>query len=190
MRIHIFGASGSGVTTLGKALSAELAIPYFDADDYYWLPSSPPFEIKRDPLERNSSLLKDLNEQTSWVLGGSLDSWGEFWPSLFDLVVFLWLPTDIRVERLWQREIERYGWHQQDSIQQQRSREFIDWAAAYDSGLLKGRSLPRHEAWIRQLLCPILRLEGDLTVEERMKAVKAELERMTIRSEVKFRMPD
>jgi shikimate kinase len=34
MRIHIFGV-GSGVTTLGKALSQELSIEYFDSDDFF-----------------------------------------------------------------------------------------------------------------------------------------------------------
>lgn len=35
-RIYIFGAAGSGVTTLGKELSSSLSIPTFDIDDYYW----------------------------------------------------------------------------------------------------------------------------------------------------------
>ncbi|WP_414847104.1 shikimate kinase [Chryseobacterium sp. IT-36CA2] len=35
MRIHIFGASGSGVTTLGKALSEKLNIEYLDSDDFF-----------------------------------------------------------------------------------------------------------------------------------------------------------
>jgi shikimate kinase len=36
MRMLIIGAKGSGVTTLGEALAKQLAIPYFDADYYYW----------------------------------------------------------------------------------------------------------------------------------------------------------
>jgi adenylate kinase family enzyme len=39
-RLHILGASGSGTTTLGKAIANELAAPHFDTDDYYWLPTS------------------------------------------------------------------------------------------------------------------------------------------------------
>jgi adenylate kinase family enzyme len=41
-RIHIFGASGSGTSTFGRALAAELSIRFFDADDYYWLDTDPP----------------------------------------------------------------------------------------------------------------------------------------------------
>jgi adenylate kinase family enzyme len=38
-RIHILGASGSGTTTLAKALANELGYKHFDTDDYYWIPS-------------------------------------------------------------------------------------------------------------------------------------------------------
>lgn len=172
MRIHIFGASGSGVTTLGQALSAHVAFPYFDADDYYWIPTDPPFQQKRDPVERNALLLDELNHYPNWIVGGSLDSWGPEWPPLFDLVVFLWIPSNIRIDRLWKREFERYGEQLvSNPDQQQRSDDFINWSSEYDSGLLKGRSKQRHEAWMSTLSCPIIRLEGDLTVDERVNQI-------------------
>ncbi len=57
MRIHITGASGSGTTTLGRALAAELSCPHFDSDDYFWLPTDPPYTTQRDSEERNRRLL-------------------------------------------------------------------------------------------------------------------------------------
>jgi adenylate kinase family enzyme len=42
-RIHITGASGAGVSTLGCALADALAIPHHDTDDYFWQPTSPPY---------------------------------------------------------------------------------------------------------------------------------------------------
>lgn len=53
MKIHIFGASGSGVTTLGKALAKKLNLTYFDSDEYFWIHTDPPFTTKRNPKERN-----------------------------------------------------------------------------------------------------------------------------------------
>jgi len=41
-RIHILGASGSGTTTLGRALAERLQYPHFETDDYFWLPTAPP----------------------------------------------------------------------------------------------------------------------------------------------------
>jgi cytidylate kinase len=41
MKLHILGASGSGVSTLGRELATRLNVPYFDADDFYWEKSYP-----------------------------------------------------------------------------------------------------------------------------------------------------
>ena len=35
------GASGAGVSTLGRALAGALALPHHDTDDYFWLPTIP-----------------------------------------------------------------------------------------------------------------------------------------------------
>ena len=46
--IHIFGASGSGTTTLAEKISRELGYFHLDTDDYFWLPTDPPFCRKRE----------------------------------------------------------------------------------------------------------------------------------------------
>ncbi|OAB47142.1 hypothetical protein [Paenibacillus antarcticus] len=63
-RIHIFGASGSGASTLGRELSELLPHTLHDGDD-----------------------LK----------------------SLFEVVIFLYVPQDSRVNRLQERALFRYG---------------------------------------------------------------------------------
>lgn len=37
--IHIFGAAGSGTTTLGMKICQELGYKLMDTDDYFWLPT-------------------------------------------------------------------------------------------------------------------------------------------------------
>jgi adenylate kinase family enzyme len=162
VRILVTGASGSGTTTLAQALAGLLQWKHLDLDDYYWLPTSPPFQAKRGPAERFSSCLRDLHAAPDTVVSGSLVGWGQALEDAFDLVVFLYLPSDIRVERLRRRETERLG--AADPM-------FLEWAALYDSGPPEGRSLAKHQAWLAQRRCPVLRLEGDLTVEERVRRV-------------------
>src|SRR4029450_3942966 len=99
-RIHILGASGSGTTTLGRALAERLQYPHFDTDDYFWLPTDPPYTQQRERTERAQLLMDDIPAQDSWVLSGSLCGWGDVAIPLFALVVFLWIPQDIRMERL------------------------------------------------------------------------------------------
>ena len=89
MKVHIFGASGSGVSTLGNALADQTNLPYFDTDYFFWEPSDPPFTVKRNPTERNNQLRSELQKHSSWIVGGSLVSWGDEWISAFDVAVFL-----------------------------------------------------------------------------------------------------
>jgi adenylate kinase family enzyme len=70
-KIHILGASGSGTSTLGRALSARFGIPHFDSDDFYWMPTDPPFSVKR-PLSRRISYIDEtLRANDSWIISGS-----------------------------------------------------------------------------------------------------------------------
>lgn len=162
MFIHITGASGSGTTTLGAALAPALSVTHLDGDHYYWLPSTPPFQHKRDPAERYALLRADLRAAAGAVASGSMMGWGADVEEAFDLVVFLYLPAGIRVDRLRRRELERYG--RVDDA-------FLTWAAQYDEGPPEGRSLARHEEWLARRTCPVLRLTGDESVAQRVDRV-------------------
>jgi adenylate kinase family enzyme len=170
-RIHVMGASGSGVTTLGRALAQRLAVAHLDTDDFYWLPSDPPYQHKREIPARLQLLRAALSRARGrWVLSGSLDGWGDPLVPLFDLVVFLLVPTDVRVRRLRERELVRYGQEAlaPGGLLHEQHHAFLQWAAAYDDATQEGRSRPRHEAWLAGLPCPVLRVEGALSVEEMM----------------------
>ncbi|MHA4807497.1 P-loop NTPase family protein [Flavitalea flava] len=173
MKLHIFGASGTGVTTLGEALSERLNIPYFDSDAYFWERSDSPFTIRRDPALRNALIRKDLEATDDFILGGSVLNWGEQVFPVFDLVVFLWLPPEIRMQRLKKREIERYG----DILFSNPSRkkqfeEFIAWAADYDQATgIASRTILAHEAWLTKINVTVLEIRSDRSTEERLMLI-------------------
>jgi len=174
-RVHITGASGAGTTTLGRALAAARGCPHFDADDYYWMPTRPRYRTKRPIEERRALLLQDLAPHAAWVLSGSLVSWGGPLVPLFDLVVYLRVPTEVRLRRLRAREVERYARDPDRASEEfERDRdEFLAWAAGYDKGGMDTRSAARHEAWLASLPCPVARIEGEPPVEESVRAVRA-----------------
>ena len=161
-RIHLLGASGSGVTTLGRALATELAIPHHDTDDYYWQPTDPPYSQKRPVADRLRLMKEMFLERSHWVLSGSLDGWGDDLIPLFDLIVFLRTPDEVRLARLKGRETRRFGaeavsaggWRHAET------KAFLEWASHYEDGSREGRNLPRHETWLASLDRPVLRLDG------------------------------
>lgn len=161
-RINIVGAAGSGTSTLGRALASRLDINFEDGDSYYWKPAEPPFAEKHDPEIRLKMLLARLALFDASVVAGSVCGWGMELEESFDLVIFLSLPTDLRLQRIEARETALYG---------KANSEFLTWAAQYDEGRLPGRSRARHEAWLASRQCPVLRLEGDRTISDRVEEV-------------------
>src|SRR4051812_16942112 len=176
-RVHILGASGSGTSTLGAALAEQLGCTHLDVDDYFWLPTDPPFQQIRDRQERQALLGADLDPDSSWILSGSLCGWGDTFIPLFDLVVFLWIPPDIRLARLAAREQQLFG---ETALapggrMHEIHTQFMTWAADYDDGDLSMRSRQLHEQWLQALPCPILRLEDEGSVAEHVEAVMRRL---------------
>jgi adenylate kinase family enzyme len=177
-RVHIFGASGSGTTTLALALAAAHGHRHLDTDDFYWLPSNPPFRDVRPVEERLVLLRRALVEGPAWVISGSLCGWGDPLIPEFDLVVFLAVATEVRMARLRAREVERYG---REAIAPGGAlhgshTEFLDWAARYDAGGLDMRSRALHEVWLAALPGATLRLEGDRPVAEQLARAEAAVE--------------
>lgn len=174
MRLHIFGASGSGVTTLGRALAKDLHVPYFDNDTFFWEASVVPFTVKRTPQQRNALLENTLATHPQWILGGSMVSWNCKVVDAFDAAVFLWIPGTVRMQRLQAREYERYGDIIFTDPERKKTYEaFLDWASDYDDnpGVAK-RTLKAHEQWLKNLTCPVLEIRADITTQERINIIK------------------
>ncbi|MFD2046452.1 hypothetical protein ACFSTA_19090 [Ornithinibacillus salinisoli] len=168
-RIHIMGASGSGTSTLGSSLSKVLPHTYLDTDDYFWTTK---FTKQRDVPDRRRMLVKDLSLYENYILSGAVCGWGDNFKSYFDLVIFLWIPQDIRLERLQQREFQRYGNEiLAGGSKYEQSKSFLKWASLYDSAGFEVRSKSLHEHWMADLSCPILKIEGDYSVNERVDIV-------------------
>lgn len=173
MKIHIMGASCAGSTTLGNALSARWGMPYFDTDDFFWERSDLPYTVRRDAPTRSAMLQEAISQSDDCIVGGSLISWGEQWLSVFDLVVFLYVPKEIRMERLVKRELERYGEIIYTDPERSRLfREFYDWAAKYDDRDFTGRNVGIHENWVGKVSCQVVEIRGDTTVADRVKQLE------------------
>jgi adenylate kinase family enzyme len=177
-RIHILGASGSGTTSLASAIADKYGHSRLDTDNFFWAPTNPPFREKRPRDQRLALLRQALLSSVPWVLSGSLCGWGDSLIPEFDLVVFLVIPTPVRLARLRAREIARYG-HQAIAAGgelHQAHVEFLAWAGRYDTGGLGMRSRALHEAWLAALPGAVLRLEGDRSVVEQLTQIEASMD--------------
>ncbi|WP_049732435.1 AAA family ATPase [Rhizobium ecuadorense] len=167
VRIHVMGASGSGTTSLGLALADRLDIAHLDTDDFFWLPTDPPFTMPRDADQRIQQLLEQTGRPGGWVLSGSALKWGGPLEPLYDLIVFLRIEPELRMMRIRARETARYGTRiEPGGDMEVKSGQFLEWAASYDTAGPERRSLAAHEQWLETQTAPVLRLDSSLEIDE------------------------
>lgn len=167
-RVLVTGAAGTGTTTLAASLAASASVPYADADDYFWVPTDPPYRRKRDPDERVALMQQLFLPRPAWVLSGSVMGWGSAGEEVMrhvDAAVLLVLDPTVRLERIVARQLARYGEEaiapggalHRDHV------DFLEWCAGYDDPSFEGRNTAQHREWLASLEQPCVELDADGT---------------------------
>ncbi len=171
--IHIFGASGSGATTLAKAVRTRFGYRFIDVDDAMWEPTDPPFTVRRPDVEIRRRIAAELAQSERSVISGAIVGWGDVFIPSIDLAVYLHLPEELRIERINQRERARFGSRVEPGGDLYRQHlDFLAWARSYDSDDPTRRSRAQHEKWLSGLRCPILRIDTPLSLDELVALVE------------------
>ena len=107
--IFIVGLNGSGKTTLGRALAERLGWFRMDVEDYYFPDTAVPYANARSEDEVRRLMLADIRRHGNFVLSSVHGDLGEEIRSLCALAVWLRAPKALRLARIKQREIARFG---------------------------------------------------------------------------------
>lgn len=168
--IHIYGASGSGTSTLGRKICDEFGFTFMDTDDYFWLTK---YTIKRRKEERLALMKQDIGNAENVVISGSLVDWGDELIPLFTLAIRLETNTDVRIERIKNREKEKFGERIAVGGDMYKSHiEFLEWAKAYDTGSVNMRSRAKHDKWENKLQCERILLNGASDLDYNLAIIK------------------
>ena len=169
--IIVNGASGTGKTTLGRALAKQLGFPHLDLDDYYYPSQDEVGSYRFAELRPRNKIIEhlknDLSKHPYFVMSGTIGSilW-DFVNPLFDLAVLLFVPTETRLERVKARAFERYGERVLEGGDLYNNhQEFYNHIQQYDIGY-HSVSLQRHEQWAKEIHCPVIRVDGTRAIIE------------------------
>lgn len=160
-RIILCGLNGSGKSTLGKALAQSLGWQFLDIEDY-WFPEkniSYAYETTRTREEVNRLLHTDLIKYPDCILASVKGNVGAENDRLFTGAVWLRVPKEIRMQRIYCRSYGKFG----DRILPggdlyEKEKQFFDMA--------EGRTEAEVESWLRTLTIPVLQADGTLPIAE------------------------
>ena len=168
----ITGSSGAGKTTLGKMVARELGFTFVDIDECIWRKDTPiPFSSMYSKAEKISRVMEAISDCEHFVMAGSMDSFHEHFDPFFELVVLLHADAQLRVRRVHERALERFGERVlEGGDMYDNHRRMLDDISGYDNGI-GGCTLQTHESWLKSLKCKEIKLDGADTLEENLRII-------------------
>ena len=176
MKVQIIGGSGTGKSTLAKFISEKENIKWIDTDRYLWKDE---LFTENHPIEKRKEMYeKDMESECDYVVSGSIFSWNANGFHNRDLLVFLYLDEEIRMERLRKREISRDNtkktWRDENG---NLTNEFIEWCKTYlkekDNTQIGTYAAQSYEIELSK--SSNLKLDSSQSVEELYSKVRASL---------------
>lgn len=171
-QLLVTGGPGSGATTTGQAISVALQTPCFDSDGFFHKLTNPPFQEQYSAEERSALLHNRIASSSSWILSGSICAWG-ITDIVFSHALVLNVGAQVRIDRLKQREQERFGGRiEKDGDMYEEHTGFMHWASNYESGELEGRSLPLERRFLESNCKRVFEVNRELPLPELVNLVQ------------------
>ena len=169
--IMIIGPSASGKTTLGKKVAELLGFPYFDVDDFIWRFDTPElYTVMYSREEKISRLQNAIASYEHFVMAGSMSSFHQAFDNTFEMMVFLYVDPDIRVQRANERAIQRFGNRVLEGGDMYESnQDFLRKVRKYETD--GSPNLSEQKAWMENLTCKKLELDGTEPIEKNARLI-------------------
>lgn len=174
--IILFGAMGVGDTTLGKEVSKQLNYLHVDLDDFHWRwDTAIPYTIFRSREERTQSIMQAILQTSHFVMSGSMWSIRKSFEPMFGMAVFMTAPPEICAERIRMRSVARWGdrvllggdMYESNNLY----KDYLAHAKIYEQDIFPNMCRIQHEQWIKELPCPVIRVDGTKPISENTQLV-------------------
>ena len=168
--IIVCGLNGSGKSTLGKALADKLKYRFIDNENLFFNreKETDPFENPLPKSEAIKRLEKEIDEHGDFIFASVKGDYGEKAVSLYEYVVYIKVPKNIRMERIRNRSFRKFGNRMLlggDLYEKEES--FFKMSEEREESYV--------ENWLNTLNCPIITLDGEKTAKENLELILKEM---------------
>lgn len=164
MGIIVCGLNGAGKSTLGRALAERLGYVFIDNEELFFPKTdvSYVFSAPRSKEEAIRLLEEQLTENDRFVFAAVKGDYGETLISALKYAVYVEVPKEIRMRRVRERSFAKFG----ERILP--GGDLYERESAWFS-LTDSRPEDYVTKWLKDIGCPVIRVDGTLPIEENIK---------------------
>lgn len=181
--IEITGASGAGKTYLGSALASKLNATFLDTDDilWEWGDNIVPYSKATSEEEACKKMEKQMKNEGINIFSGMFYPWSESLNNDIDLLIIIETSDTIRKERIILREEKMYGErYKEGGDMHSQFENYLQWAMSYNYSDDKLGSKKETDKWKSKFKCPILIIDGNLKISEKINIILKKLKEINI----------
>ena len=164
--IQICGLNGCGKSTLGRALAARMGFHFIDNEDLYFTRTNidEPYSNPKSREDVERLLVEEVRKHGNFVFSAVKGDYGKEIIPMYDYVVMVEVPREIRLQRVRNRSFQKFGNRIQnggDLFEQEES--FFR--------MVESRGDDFVENWLQTLKCPVIRVDGTISIEENIELI-------------------
>ena len=163
MGILVCGLNGSGKSTLGRMLAEKMGYIFIDNEELYFPKEDPAYEYTgpRNKQEVIRLLEEKIQENRCFVFAAVRGDYGDKLLTAIDCTVSIDVPKEVRMQRVYERSLRKFGARMLEGGDlYDREAEFF--------GIVKARPDDYVNAWLSELSCPVINIDGTRPLEENL----------------------
>ena len=164
--IQICGLNGCGKSTLGKALAERMNFHFIDIENLYFSRTNidEPYTNPKSRTEVEKLLAEEISKHPDFVFAAVKGDYGKDIIPLYDYIVVIEVPKDIRSQRVRNRSYQKFGnrilvggdLHSQEEA-------FFQMVDSREDDYIAN--------WLQKVSSPIIRVDGTKTVEDNVEFI-------------------
>lgn len=159
--ILVCGLNGSGKSTLGKELARVLGYTFIDIEDCYFSKDDDSYlyAAPRSGEEAEKILWEKIYACDRFVLASVTGNFDEKITSLFEIIVRINVPKEIRMKRIMERSFRKFG------------DRMLPGGDLYETeedffSMAESRSEQYVDDWLSGMSCPVIEVDGTKSINE------------------------
>ena len=174
--IQICGLNGCGKSTLGRALAKRIGFHFIDNEDLYFsrANANEPYMNPKSRTDVERLLMEEVRKHPDFVFAAVKGDYGKEIIPMYNYVVVLEVPKEIRSQRVRNRSFQKFG-----------SRMFIGGDLYKQEEaffqMVDSRQDDYIENWLQKVMCPIIKVDGTKPTEDNVNYIIRAIDKLQYR---------